>query len=311
MSSKKKREQIDENGAKQPKKKATDDDAEDEGGDGGVAEEEKVVLEDFLTRYTEDKIGTASEMQFLVTKMFESYLSNSPLDGFYYTKKTLFPQLMTRLRRIVEEGQEDSASWSFVLNLKKKKPSIDLNPSTKFSSKGDIETRLKDSPDEIMIFSLTDLACLFAALKGQRETLTRVRGRKTQDVSLAIVESLVKKLENIEQNVMSLLRASAGTIEALNNLRLYYKGKPLSAAAQSLATLVKNYAPQKTDSGVVAIYYDFADGSISTINGEHIEVPSVRQLDEAYEQMRQHPTRVILLDMREHYKNLPERRAAQ
>lgn len=310
MSSKKKREQIDDNGPKQPKKKSTDDDdVEDEGGGGG--EEEKVVLEEFLTKYTEDKIGTASEMQFLVAKMFESYLSNSPLDGFYYTKKTLFPQLMTRLRRIVEEDQEDSASWSFVLNLKKKKPSIDLIPSTKFSPKSDIETRLKDSPDEIMIFSLTDLACLFAALKGQRETLSRVRGRKTQDVSLAVVENLVKKLETIEQNVMSLLRASAGTIEALNNLRLYYKGKPLSAAAQSLATLVKNYAPQKTDSGVVAIYYDFADGSISTINGEHIEVPSVRQLNEAYELMRQHPTRVILLDMREHYKNLPERRATQ
>ncbi len=308
MSSKKKREPVDDNGPKQPKKKSADDENEEEGGGG---EEDKVVLEDFLTKYTEDKIGTASEMQFLLARMFESYLSNSPLDGLYYTKKTLFPQLMTRLRRIVEEGQEDSSNWSFVLNLKKKKPSIDLNPSTKFSPQSDIETRLKTSPDEILIFSLTDLVCLFAALKGQRETLSRVRGRKTQDVSLAIVENLVKRLEIIEQNTMSLLRASAGTIEALNNSRLYYKGKPLSAAVQSLANLVKQYAPQRTESGVVAIYYDFADGSISTVNGEHIEVPSVRQLDEAYELMRQHPTRVILLDMREHYKNLPERRATQ
>ena len=304
MSTKKKRDDTGEGKKKQPKKPVADDNDEDEDEDVVANENVEVVnVEEFLSDYQTDKVGKLSDLQFFVTRLFESYVSDSPLDGVYYTKKTIFPQMMIRLRKRIVEKNEDGTNMNFTFNLKKGKILLELNPTVKFDPLQNISTRLTSEPEEILIYSLTDLACLVATLKAQRQTLSKLSSRKKGDVTGPIVAQLVEKLETIQANVVAKLRALPGTMKSLKDSRLLFKGQPLSMAVQNLEMFVKLYSQKRYDGGAVAIYFDFADATISTVNALHIEVPSVRQLDEAYELMRQHPTRVILLDMRENYKS--------
>ena len=308
MSTKKKRGEADDKEKKQPKKSAPNDDDDNDNEETDVEEEgddeiEKVYVEEFLEEYQADKVGKSSDMQFFVTRLFESYASDSPLAGIYYTNKTMFPEMMIRLRKRIVNSNENNSNFNFSFNLKKKKILLELNPTVKFDPLLNIAARLTNDPDEILIFSLTDLVCLVATLKAQIETLLRVSTRKGGEVTMPIVESLLKKLKTVQANVISRLRASPGTMQSLKDSRLLFKGQPLSTVVENLEKVVKLYAPKNYDGGAVAIYFDFEDATISTVNAKHIEVPSVRQLDEGYELMRQHPTRVILLDMREHYKS--------
>jgi len=302
MSTKKKRDEPDEGKNKQPKKPTADEDEGDEDDAEVNKDVEKVNIVEFLEDYQTDKIGKLSDLQFFVTRLFESYVTDSPLEGVYISKKTIFPEMMIRLRKRIVEKKNDEENMNFTFNFKNGKTLLELSDKVKFDPLKSISQRLVDNPDEILIYSLTDLACLIATLKAQRQTLSKLGARKTGDVSGPIVAQLVEKLEKVQANAISKLRALPGTLQSLKDSRFLFKGQPLSMAVQNLEMLVKLYSEKRYDGGAVAIYFDFADATISTVNALHIEVPSVRQLDEAYESMRQHPTRVILLDMRENYK---------
>jgi len=302
MSTKKKRDEPDEGKNKQPKKPTADEDEGDEDDAEVNKDVEKVNIVEFLEDYQIDKIGKLSDLQFFVTRLFESYVTDSPLEGVYISKKTIFPEMMIRLRKRIVEKKNDEENMNFTFNFKNGKTLLELSDKVKFDPLKSISQRLVDNPDEILIYSLTDLACLIATLKAQRQTLSKLGARKTGDVSGPIVAQLVEKLEKVQANAISKLRALHGTLQSLKDSRFLFKGQPLSMAVQNLEMFVKLYSEKRYDGGAVAIYFDFADATISTVNALHIEVPSVRQLDEAYESMRQHPTRVILLDMRENYK---------
>jgi len=302
MSTKKKRDEPDEGKNKQPKKPTADEDEGDEDDAEVNKDVEKVNIVEFLEDYQTDKIGKLSDLQFFVTRLFESYVTDSPLEGVYISKKTIFPEMMIRLRKRIVEKKNDEENMNFTFNFKNGKTLLELSDKVKFDPLKSISQRLVDNPDEILIYSLTDLACLIATLKAQRQTLSKLGARKTGDVSGPIVAQLVEKLEKVQANAISKLRALPGTLQSLKDSRFLFKGQPLSMAVQNLEMFVKLYSEKRYDGGAVAIYFDFADATISTVNALHIEVPSVRQLDEAYESMRQHPTRVILLDMRENYK---------
>lgn len=302
MSTKKKRDEPDEGKKKQPKKPIADEDEGDED-DAEVNDDvEKVNIVEFLEDYQTDKIGKLSDLQFFVTRLFESYVTDSPLEGVYISKKTIFPEMMIRLRKRIVEKKNEEENMNFTFNLKNGKTLLELSDKVKFDPLKSISQRLVDNPDEILIYSLTDLACLIATLKAQRQTLSKLGARKTGDVTGPIVAQLVEKLEKVQANAVTKLRALPGTLQSLKDSRFLFKGQPLSMVVKNLETSVKLYSEKRYDGGAVAIYFDFADATISTVNALHIEVPSVRQLDEAYELMRQHPTRVILLDMRENYK---------
>jgi len=302
MSTKKKRDEPDEGKNKQPKKPTADEDEGDEDDAEVNKDVEKVNIVEFLEDYQTDKIGKLSDLQFFVTRLFESYVTDSPLEGVYISKKTIFPEMMIRLRKRIVEKKNEEENMNFTFNFKNGKTLLELSDKVKFDPLKSISQRLVDNPDEILIYSLTDLACLIATLKAQRQTLSKLGARKTGDVSGPIVAQLVEKLEKVQANAISKLRALPGTLQSLKDSRFLFKGQPLSMAVQNLEMFVKLYSEKRYDGGAVAIYFDFADATISTVNALHIEVPSVRQLDEAYESMRQHPTRVILLDMRENYK---------
>ena len=286
----------------QPKKKPTSADDGDE--DEAAEDTQKIVMEEVFVAYRQDRVNQASDLITLVTQMFESYLKPNPLENLHYIKKTLFPQMMARLQTRAVRYPGENSELNFVFDLTKEKTSFDIDAKLKFNTNLGIKDRLISEPNRVMIFSMTDLACLLAATRQVQLTLAKVSGRKSEETSRPLWARLDEELQTIRANTISSIRSSPGTLAWLKTSKLFYKGDPLANVVENLSKTVIAFAPANPTGGIVGIYFDFVDGSILTIKAEHIEVPSVRQLDEAYEEMRKHPTRVILLDMRNHYKSL-------
>jgi hypothetical protein len=231
---------------------------------------------------------------------FTTYVSSPAGAAKRYTVKFLFSKLMFDLRKIVDRKDGVvSDKWSLVFVISKQKGDIRLlaEPRQPLLSAAD---RLTAEPDQVLLFSTLDLVCLSVALNNQRETLARVSGRKTGDKSKPVVERLVAELERIAKATKDALRALDGTYGALRATSFMLRGEPLALAVGLYEGALR--MSSATDSAPVAVYFDFQRALLSTIRADDVDVPSARQLDEAYVAMLTHADRVVLLDMRDEYK---------
>ena len=193
----------------QPKKKPT---SADDGDEDEVSEDtQKIVMEEVFVAYRQDRVNQASDLITLVTQMFESYLKPNPLENLYYIKKTLFPQMMARLQTRAVRYPGENSEVNFVFDLTKEKTSFDIDAKLKFNTNLGIKDRLISEPNRVMIFSMTDLACLLATTRQVQWTLAKVSGRKNEETSRPLWARLDEELQTIRANTISSIRSSPVT----------------------------------------------------------------------------------------------------
>lgn len=289
-----------------PVAEGEDDDAQ-EAGETERADKNRVpdlkILKDLFNAYVKDKEQFRPLMYAKLVEIYDSYMRDPPGGAIKYVPaKVLFTEMMFKLRKIAKQNS-DVEDWSFVLRAPPngREGTLMIVPTSNFSRSITMEQRLRDEPT-IVVFSLVDLACLAAALKDQRRILQSVSGRKTAEKSVPDVKAVIEKLEFIANKTKDTLRRLSGSMIELEQQQYLLAGEPLSIAVGRKKSLVDSAKDPEADYGVVAIYFDFAKVELDVVKAYDYDNYSAAQLDAAYEPMRTHPDRIILLDTREEYK---------
>lgn len=269
-----------------------DDDDDDNEADSSINED---AYQLFLA-YQKNRDLYAGDVYAKLHEIYESYSTEAEV---IYAKKNLLPQIMFKLRVFVNKNMEETGEWNFqwlqrTANIKGSfKESTTFNMSTTLS----MRDRLNTEPN-ILVYSFNDLVCLAYTLKYEKEALKQAQKRGSDDVVTKLIGAVER---TIQKTIDEKLRPLDGTLAALKATNLLFAGEPIGLAVEKFAKIVENYGDRK-DRGHVAIYFDFDKTKLYTIIAKDIEVPNAAALDAQFSEMRRHPRKLILLDLRKQYK---------
>jgi len=253
------------------------------------------VYQLFLAYKNDRQLGGSLYAGDVYAKLHEIYESYTTEEKIIYAKKNFLPQLMSKLRNNVNK-EPDTGEWNlqFLLRTQDVKGSIKLLTTFNMSTTLTMRERLITEPN-ILLYSFNDLVCLAYTLKYQKESLKLARDLDAATKLIGVVERQIQKTINEK------LRPLDGSMAALKATNLLFAGEPIGLAVEKFVKILQNYG-DRNDRGHVAVYFDFEKTKLYTINAKDVEVPTVVALDAAYNEMRQHPRKLVLLDLRKQYK---------
>lgn len=280
---------------------ADSDDEPTRQGEGSESEEDvsKDAYQLFLA-FQKNRALYVDDVHAKLRELYEAYATGAE---FTYSKKNFLPQIMTWLRKVVNnDALSDDGGWNLVFLQRTGgvEGSVKDFKSFTMSTTLSMRQRLTDEQN-ILLFSFNDLVCLSYILRASRKTLGQTKV-SNNDTSRTAVEKQIRIIESTQMKIIDRLRALDGSMAALKQAGLLFAGEPLALAVEKHEKLISGAVRPSDDRGYVAIYFDFDKTRLYNVNARDVDVPSAAQLDVAYEAMRTDPRKLILLDLRNTYK---------